>query len=457
MPALRPVLFLLVLAIVAAACTSEPEAPVTPPPTPVTPAPTTAPPVTTAAPTTPPATTPAPTTTRAPTTTPGPTTTTSSTEAPLASVLLEGGLPERLEAIITDLYNWLGDRRHSGEGFPAELRRHLEDLPPVLVPQRTVRSVVEEVRDGEQVAVIHVDGDLLFGVDEGSGWEIVGASIAGATLWLGAEPLFLLVIGSDARPGQLQPRLRGDSLHVIALAPSADAGTILGFPRDSYITRSIILEANETAGLARSDLPGGSIKWTNLMARRGPEIMLGVARALTDLPIAGYVLTGFQGFEELMRAIGGLDITLEKRVPVGAARKAFPVGEQHLTAMRTLLLARLRKTISGGDFTRSLNQGVIMLAAMTMLQERGIDGLPELLRILIANTWTDLSTTDLLRFSVASLMMDTGGLENLVAKGTVANIGGASVVLLDEDFLEEVSADLAPDGVLTPLEDSSVQ
>jgi LCP family protein required for cell wall assembly len=350
--------------------------------------------------------------------------------------------------MVTDLYNWLADRRHSGDGIPEALRAHLEDIDIPALPQRAVRAVVEEVRDGERVAVIHVDSDILFGVETGSGWELVGASIGGAPLWLGAEPLFLLVLGSDARPGQNQLRLRADSIHVIALAPGANGGTIVGFPRDSYISRNTILEGNETAGLPRGDLPDGSIKWTSLMSGRGPEIMLGTARALTGLPIEGYIATGFLGFTDLIAAIGGIDITLETSVSTGKIKTFFPQGQQFLDAERTLLLARIRKTVPGGDFRRSLNQGLIILAAMATLQARGIDGTPALLRILIENTFTDLSTTDLLRFAVAGLVVDPANLDNLVAPGRVSAINGRSVVILNETGVAEISADLLPDGLL---------
>ena len=445
MPILRSIAVLVAFAFVAAACSSDSAEPATTALAPVTPAPTT----TTTVQTTPPPSTSTPPTTPAPTTT----STSTSTIPPLASILLDGDLPEGLEPLVTDLYNWLADRRHTGSGITEGLRTHLADVVTPMLPQRAVRAVIEEVRDGEEVAVIHVGNDLLFGVDDGSGWKIVGAAVEDAALRLGDEPLFLFVIGSDARPGQLQPRLRADSLHIIALNPSANAGTIVGFPRDSYITQANIAAGNEFAGLDRSDLPSGSRKWTNLMSRRGPEIMLGVAKVLTDLPIDGYVLTGFLGFTDLLKAIGGIEITLESRISAGAIKKAFPAGPQSLTANRTLVLARIRKTIKGGDFARSLNQGVIILATMAMLQERGIDGLPMLLKTLVANTWTDLSTEDLLRFSVAGLVMDPGSLDNLVMPGRVSNINGASVVLLDQDELERISENLADDGILTAEED----
>src|SRR4051794_27502316 len=47
--------------------------------------------------------------------------------------------------------------------------------------------------------------------------------------------LFVLVIGSDARPGERLDRSRADSIHVVALNPRAGTGTVLGIPRDTWV------------------------------------------------------------------------------------------------------------------------------------------------------------------------------------------------------------------------------
>ncbi len=313
---------------------------------------------------------------------------------------------------------------------------------------RTVSATVGELPTDERVAVIHVDRDVLFAADEGEGWTIAAASIGGAPLWIGTEPKFLLVLGSDARPGQIQTRFRADSIHILAIGPRWGGGTIVGFPRDTFISEEIVAEANEVVGLSN---PPGDIKWTNLMASRGPEIMLETAKVYTGLPIEGYVVTGFLGFEALIRAIGGIVVDVPRTVPSGKEGvEGFSPGTQRLNAARTLLLARIRKTIAGGDFTRSLHHGIIILAAMEMVQNRGIDALPDLLRVLHEEAWTDLPAGDLLAFSAAALLMDSGSFENLVLPGRFVRIGGSSAIEVDPDELERVITDVGDDGVLTP-------
>jgi LCP family protein required for cell wall assembly len=360
-------------------------------------------------------------------------------------VIVEGNAHEELERPIADLYSWLADARNQAFDIPPGLIAHLagSDLP--VTPQVTAVMTTTELSTGALVGVVHIEDDVLFAVDEGEGWDVVGFAPTGATPWLGDEPLFLLVLGSDARPGQNQQTLRADSIHILALSPTGNAGTIVGFPRDSYISKEIIVAANETVGLARRPSAG---KFTHIMASRGPEIMLAVARELTGLPIAGYFVTGFRGFEGLIDDFGGLTITLPSRIRTGNDFPNYVVGEQWLTGIRALILARTRKTIPGGDFGRSANQGLVILAAMTQAQIIGIDALPDFLNILLEHTWTDLSTSDLVRFGAAGLLMDPAGLDNIVLPGRIGSVGGASVVRLDEDELERVMTDIADDGVL---------
>ena len=51
----------------------------------------------------------------------------------------------------------------------------------------------------------------------------------------GKRALFILALGSDARPGQSITRQRADSIHIIGVNKDRTRATILGFPRDSWV------------------------------------------------------------------------------------------------------------------------------------------------------------------------------------------------------------------------------
>jgi len=341
-------------------------------------------------------------------------------------------MPVDLTRPLNDLYSWLADRRNDAPILPDGLVDHIGDTVRV-DPGEVGAATTAELETGDRVAVARVDTDIILLVDEGSGWRIVGAALDGLTPWLGDEPRMVLVLGSDARVGQNQQRYRADSVHILTVVPDVSAGAVVGFPRDSWVQG-----------------PNGGIKLTNLMAGRGPEVMLETVTDLTQLEIEGYFVTGFLGFTNLIEELGGLFIDLPKVMRSGNNWANYPAGPQTLTPQRALRLARIRKGLPGGDFDRSLNQGLIMQAAMDMVQLTGIDALPQWVRVLTENTWTDLSTEDVLTLGASAFFFESTELVNTVLPGRVGTAGAASVVYL-KDEAEDVYRDLE-DGLLTAEE-----
>ena len=316
------------------------------------------------------------TTSQAPTTLA--TTTTTTTEP--RTVAASGDLPQPILAALGSLYSWLADERNPDPTIPDAMHRALAGAGHPVGASVGATGVVHELKGGDTVAVIHVADDILFMVKDGQPWRVAGAKLADLPPWLGESPRLLLVLGSDARSGQKQQLLRADSIHIIGVDPARSEGSIVGFPRDSWV-----------------EGPDGHNKFTNIMAGRGPEVMLDTAEALTALDLEGYVVTGFVGFEGLIKDLGGLVINLPKSIKSGIdGWQDYPSGEQKLGPTPLLRLARIRKTLNGGDFARSANHGLIMQAGMTAVQAIGVDALPGLLDILLKRTWTDLSTEDLL-------------------------------------------------------------
>ncbi|MCP3998131.1 MAG: hypothetical protein GY722_24185 [bacterium] len=370
-----------------------------------------------------------PTTTTTATTTTAPATT---TQAPPEEVELSFEVEEDFAAPLNEFYSWLADERNTTPNAPEGLLAHVAGTVRT-DPGQEGNISSAELTNGDSVAVATVDSDTLLLVEDGSGWRIVGAALDGLTPWLGEEPRMVLVIGSDARVGQNQLRYRADSVHIVTVVPDQAAGTILGFPRDAY-----------TEGPIR-----GFDKLTHHLASAGPEVMMEVVTDLTQLDIEGYIITGFKGFDALITELGGLYIDLPSVMRSGNNWANFPAGGQNLTPLRTLQLARIRKGLNGGDFTRSLNQGRIMMAAIDKIQPMGIDLLPMWTRILLDNAWTDLPTEDLLTLGASIYFLESSSLTNIVLEGTVGTTsGGASVVFL-ADSAEDVYRDL-DDGLLEP-------
>jgi len=248
------------------------------------------------------------------------------------------------------------------------------------------------------------------------------------------DPMFVLVIGSDARPGQSAADARADSIHIVGIDPRRHRASIVGIPRDSYVP-----------------IPGAGVDKINAaLVRGGPELLVATVERLAGLRVAGYVLTGFEGFERMVNAVGGLDVVVPYPMSDRFSHAQFPAGPTRLTGRRALAFARNRHDPPDGDLGRSLNQGRLLIAALREVQAAMRGDRFGLVPWLLAGTRhlrTDLTIRDMLDLGLAAPRVDPSRVRNAVVPGRVGSAGGRSVVHLG-DPARAMFLDLARDGVL---------
>ena len=372
------------------------------------------------------------TTTTTSTTLPPTTAPTTTTTLPIQSVTVTGDVPEDLATTLAGVLSWRVDQRNPDPAMPQGLGTPLLEMDLDLAESVEVTARVAKLEGGSVALAVSSAGDVYAAADEGSGWQIVGAAPAGpGGGWFGGEPRMVLVIGSDARPGQLQQRFRADSLHLLTARASDGLGTILGFPRDSWV-----------------ESPFGSMKLSSVMASRGPEVITDVMREEFGIPFEGYVVTGFAGFEQLMYDLGNLPIDVPRSIPNQEFYPGFPKGEQTLTPPRVLLYARTRNGVPGGDLGRTVNQGVVILAILRLIQGNDVLSAPMFVNILQRHTWTDLPPSSLIQLAATAFLLDPDKINNVGVPGNLGKAGGGSVVFLGEDA-DAVIADAIDDGLIT--------
>jgi LCP family protein required for cell wall assembly len=375
--------------------------------------------------------------TAAATTTSSPTTTSSTTTLPPGvpiTLALEGD--GRLQAAAEDFYGWLGAPYRVEPPPMAEgLAAFLADVEPEEGFELTGAFTTADLDDGGRVAVVTADDDVLLAVEEGEGWRIVGAKLPslGLGAWYGEPIRYVMIIGTDARPGYIERVFRGDSLQLLASNTGEAAGGVLGIPRDAYVD----------APYGRKD------KLSSVNALADSEAVVDIVRDLSGLPVEGYLVTGFASFTNLVDNFGGVVVNVPFAMADPKSRAFLSAGEQTLWGANALAFSRNR-SIWGSDFTRSYHQGLVILGALEKTQAAGILELPRLLRLLCEYTWTDLTAEDLLTLAAGAFEIDPVNVGHAVLPGTIQMIGGASVVVLDPEA-EEFYRDL-DDGILTPAE-----
>jgi len=230
------------------------------------------------------------------------------------------------------------------------------------------------------------------------------------------NPLFVLVMGSDVRNGD--PRGgRADSLHIVAINTRTGAGTIVGIPRDSWVPI----------------VGDGTQKINASLVTGGPAAVVATVSRLSGIRFHYWALTEFSHFRRLVDALGGLTVNVPyamQDLPYSGAN--FPAGPRHMGGVDALALARNRHATPNGDFSRSENQGRILLAALTKFRRDASD--PLLLVKYIAafrrEVVSDVPASELLDLALIARTINPAKVRNLVLPGSSAMIGSASVVLL---------------------------
>lgn len=245
---------------------------------------------------------------------------------------------------------------------------------------------------------------------------------------------FVLVLGSDARSGNPDRGARADSIHVLAVDPKARKGTIMGFPRDSWVT-----------------VPGsGTHKINDCLSIGGPALCVRTIRELTGMPIQYYVLTAFQGFEALVEAVGGIDAYVPYDMNEKNSGAFFKKGWHKMTGPKALSFSRNRH-VPGGDLGRSENQGRLMLDALKKFRAETSTraDLERLVGILVSHVRLEMSMADAVRLATIARVTAASDVRNVVVPGRPGNAGRASVVFLTDQapaLYRDVLADARADG-----------
>ena len=267
-----------------------------------------------------------------------------------------------------------------------------------------------------------------------------------------SDPATILVVGTDGRktPDRRDAR-RSDTLLLLRTEPDKHRLSYLSIPRD-----------------LRVDIPGyGSAKINAANQFGGPALTIATVRALTGLQVDHVVVLDFDGFRELIDAIGGIDLDVPKPIrskPFDCPYKPakcqtwegwrFGKGEQHMDGRRALVYARIRTNTldpSDNDVTRVGRQQAVADAVGDKIASVGtFFKLPFIGDSIAAPLVTDLSAWELAQLGWVRFRADADSSVHCRLGGEPASIGGESVLLGSEDNVEVIAMFLRRSAPLPP-------
>lgn len=169
----------------------------------------------------------------------------------------------------------------------------------------------------------------------------------------------ILVAGVDRRDGltpeqQKGARLgraegeRSDTMMLVHISRDHDRISVVSLPRDSLV----IIPAhrsNGSEGPKGTPIPARYGKLTWAYQYGGPDLTVATVKRATGVPIDHYIEVNFYGFVNMVDAIGGVDVCVEKAVYDKKSGLKLPAGTTHVNGLQALAFARARYSIGNGS------------------------------------------------------------------------------------------------------------
>jgi polyisoprenyl-teichoic acid--peptidoglycan teichoic acid transferase len=246
--------------------------------------------------------------------------------------------------------------------------------------------------------------------------------------------VWVLCLGSDARPGQSLLGERADAIQLVGLNLRTGAGTMIGIPRDSYV-----------------EIPGhGHDKINSSMTYGGPQLMAQSVGNLVGVHPDYVFTTGFLGFRAMVRAIGGVTVHSRFAFSDPVRPQGYVKGVNRLNPFQALIFGRVRHPLPRGDFDRSGNQEELLRAILRNVRaHRSKPGFMERgLLAAVKNMDTDVAPAELFRLAQAVTDVDPASVRGCVVTGPTGYAGAASVVYPDVSMARRLGNDARKDGTL---------
>lgn len=229
------------------------------------------------------------------------------------------------------------------------------------------------------------------------------------------DVLWILALGSDARPGQSVVRSRADAIQLVGINLETGTGVIFGVPRDSWVP-----------------IPGyGSNRVNAAMYFGGPRLMATTVGNMFDIDVDYAFVSGFGGFERMVKSIGGVVVNSDQAFSDDNLAGRFKKGKNYVNGRLAVNFGRMRHFLPRGDFDRSAHQSELIKAIARKVDAReDRPGFMERGLLAVVNELhTDLSPAELFRLAQAATTVDPSRIKSCVLQGAIGNVGGASVVL----------------------------
>ena len=179
----------------------------------------------------------------------------------------------------------------------------------------------------------------------------------------------ILIIGSDSRDGANSAygdpngTARSDTTILLHLSKDRKSAVAMSIPRDAMVQ----IPACELADGSHTRAQFAQFNWAYEFG--GTACTIRTLENLTKIRIDHFMVVDFNGFKNMVNAVGGVQVCLAKPVDDPDAHLVLPAGRQTINGTQALGFVRARETIGDGSDTERIGRQQQFLSSLTQKVE----------------------------------------------------------------------------------------
>ncbi len=260
---------------------------------------------------------------------------------------------------------------------------------------------------------------------------------------IGNEPISILLLGienysSDGKGG------RADTQIVLTLDPKTKDVTMTTIPRDTKVEISGEKVGAEYAG---SHKINAAYTYGYLTHYGAKKLAVETAEDLLGIPIDKYVAVDFDGFHDIVDAIGGVQVDVKypfwEKNYYSKDRIYFDKGMTEMNGEEALAFVRMRKRDINTVYSRDERQRQFIKATVDEIKSGDtIFEINKISDVLKDNVETNLKPGEILALQRKFPSLSSTAIETKEIKGTISEGGGPSYFIPDLNQLEVLKKEL---------------
>lgn len=216
---------------------------------------------------------------------------------------------------------------------------------------------------------------------------------------LANEPFYMLLMGTDGSNDRSASaeyegdQFRSDSLILARIDPVDNKVTLVSIHRDTLVDMGEY----------------GQNKINAAHAIGGAALTVKTVSELAGVPISHYAEINFDGFRDIVNALGGVDVDVPMEIDDIDAGGYLAQGQQTLDGDQALILCRARHAYDDygdGDTYRAANQRLVLSAIAKKILSADIGTMASTVTALSEYVTTDLEITDIIGLAQAMQGLD---------------------------------------------------